>query len=128
MTPRAAVILVDTNDGRFLERTLSLLREQTVAPARTIVADNASTDGSPAMVEERFPEVEVLRLGRNAGFAAANNAAVAHADDCEWIALLNPDAYPETRWLEALLDAADRHPEFGFFASRMVLAADDEEL
>ena len=61
-------------------------------------------------------------MGRNAGFAAGNNAGVAAAD-CDWIALLNPDAFPEPEWLERLLASAEAHPEFSFFGS-LLLAAD----
>lgn len=116
------VVLVNTNEGRFLERALGCLKEQTLPPERVIVVDNASSDGSPEMVAERFPEVELIRLGRNAGFAAANNAGVRATEGCEWVALLNPDAFPEPGWLEALRAAGEAHPGLSFLASRMMIA------
>ena len=119
--------MVDYNQGSFFERTLGLLRDQTRRPDRVVVVDNASTDGSPEEIEERHPEVEVIRLGRNAGFARANNAGVRAAADCGWVVLLNADAYPEPRWLEELLDAARRRPECASFASRM-MQADEPKL
>lgn len=125
---RAAVVIVNANAGEHLSRTLECLGRQTVAPARTIVVDNASTDGSMDGLEERFPWIETIRLDRNVGFAAANNLAVSRADDCAWIALLNPDAYAEPRWLEQLLDAATRRPEFCFFGSRLLRAGAPHEL
>ncbi len=124
---RVAIVMVDYNQGHFFERTLGLLREQTRRPDRILVVDNASSDGSPDAIEARFTEVEVLRLGRNAGFARANNAGVRAAEDCGWVALLNADAYPAPRWLEGLLDAARRRPEFASFSSRM-MQADEPEL
>jgi GT2 family glycosyltransferase len=120
MRATVAVVVVNWNSGELLDRCLRALAGQTVRPARTIVVDNGSTDGSADALEQRFPEVEVLRLGENAGFARANNLAVARADGCEWVALLNPDAFPEPPWLEKLLDAAAAQPEYTFFASRLV--------
>jgi GT2 family glycosyltransferase len=99
---------------------LDHLSRQTLAPDRTIVVDNASTDGS---VDELGSGVEVIRLDRNEGFAKANNVGIQHAADCDWIALLNPDAFPEPTWLEQLVEAARAQPEYAFFGSRLVDAS-----
>lgn len=123
-----AVVIVNLNGGPLLEKTLEHLDRQTTAPARTIVVDNGSTDGSAERVEQLHPHVELLRMGRNAGFAAANNAAVRQAEDCEWIALLNPDAFPEPSWLEALLEAAARAPAYNSFGSRLMVAGVDGQV
>src|SRR5918999_4768417 len=120
MTGSVAVVIVNWNSGVLLARCLTAVAAQTIRPARTIVVDNGSTDGSADELEQRFPGVEVLRLGENAGFARANNLAVDRAEGCEWVALLNPDAFPEPAWLEQLVEAAAAHPEFAFFASRLV--------
>jgi GT2 family glycosyltransferase len=125
---RVAVLMVDFNEGRFLSRSLAALREQTRRPDRILLADNGSTDGSPEMVEREFPEVEVIRLRRNAGFAGANNAAARAAAGCDVIALLNADAFPEPNWLAALVAAAEARPDVAAFASRMLTAHDPEVL
>lgn len=124
---RVAVVIVNTNGGEYLDRALRALEKQSVRPARIIVVDNASTDGSADGLEHRHSGIEVVRESRNVGFAAANNLAVRMADDCDWVALLNPDAFPKTRWLEALLAAAQQNPAYSFFGSR-VLRADAPEL
>lgn len=128
LAPSVAVVVVNANAGDHLTRTLECLARQTVRPRRTIVVDNASTDGSMDGLEERFPWLEAVELDENVGFAAANNLAVRMADDCEWIALLNPDAYAEPRWLEELLGAAERRHEYTFFGSFLVRAGSPEEL
>jgi GT2 family glycosyltransferase len=120
--PKIAVIIVNANTGEHIERALESLTAQTLAPARVIVVDNASTDGSPDTIARRFPSVHVVRLDRNVGFAAANNVGVGAADDCDWVALLNPDAFPLRDWLEALARALGAHPEYAFFGSRLVSA------
>jgi GT2 family glycosyltransferase len=126
--PRVAVVIVNLNAGAFLPRALDSLDAQTVRPARTIVVDNASSDGSPEVVRERYPHVELIALDRNAGFAAANNVGVRAAGDCEWVALLNPDAFPEPGWLEALLSAARENPGHTFFGSRMLIAGEPDRI
>lgn len=125
---RVVVVIVNLNGGSLLERALDAVSRQTVAPARVVVVDNASTDGSADGLEERFSGVEVLRLPANVGFAAANNLAVRAAADCDWVALLNPDAFPEPAWLERLLDAAERRGEYAFFGSRLLMADDPSRL
>jgi GT2 family glycosyltransferase len=123
-----AVIVVNANSGDLLERALRGVEEQTRAPRRVLVVDNASTDGSVDRLEQRHPAVEFIRLDQNVGFGAANNIGVQAVSDCEWVALLNPDAFPEPRWLEALVEAARAKPEYSFFASRLVLAGDPGKL
>lgn len=120
---RAAVLVVTWNSGPLLGRCLDSLARQTRLPDRIIVVDNASTDGSPRAAEGR-PGVELVALPENAGFAAANNLGMARATDCELVALLNPDAFPEPGWLEALVAAAAAHPEAASFGSHMLSDAD----
>jgi GT2 family glycosyltransferase len=116
---RVAVIIVNANAGPLLAEALDHLSRQTFAPARVILVDNASTDGSTDAAARQHPEIEVVRLSENIGFGAANNVAARRADDCDWIVLLNPDAFPEPTWLEELVRASESHPEFSFFASRL---------
>jgi len=120
------VVVVNWNSGALLERCLLALGAQTLTPRRVVVVDNGSRDGSERAARER-PGVELLALGANLGFAAANNRGIARAEGCEWIALLNPDAFPEPGWLEALVRAAD-DGRFALLASRQVLADDPSRL
>jgi len=123
-----AVVIVNWNSGAYIDRTLASLASQTVRPARVIVVDNASSDGSADGLEDRHAGVEVIRAGTNLGFAAANNRGVEAAEGCEWVALLNPDAFPEPDWLERMLAAADAHPDHALLGARLVLADEPETL
>ena len=116
------VVIVNKNAGPHLTHVLESLGRQTIAPQRIIVVDNASDDGSLDGLAAHFPSVEFVRSAENLGFAAANNLAVRMCDDCAFVALLNPDAFPEPDWLETLLAAAAAHPECAVFGSRLVLA------
>lgn len=122
--PKVTVVIVNWNGEVFLERCLAALMNQTVTPHEIILVDNASSDSSLEIVR-RFPTVKVLALDQNTGFARGNNLAIAAAsNESEWIALVNPDAFAEPGWLEKLLAAANRNPEFDVFGSKLVNAAD----
>ena len=123
-----AVVVVSYNAGEDLARCVASLRAQTLAPRRVIVVDNGSEDGSLDRLGARPRGLEVLRIGRNAGFAAATNRGVERSGDCDWVATLNPDAFPEPGWLEALLRAARDRPEFALLASRQLMARDPSRL
>lgn len=78
--------------------------------AEIIVVDNASDDGSAAMVQADFPQVRLLANRHNAGFAAANNQAIAQARG-RALFLLNPDAYLLPGALAGLAGFLQQHPE-----------------
>ena len=116
---RVAVIVVNWNGRHHLERCLPALRAQTLGQHRVTVVDNGSTDGSPAWLRAHWPDVDVLALERNVGFAAANNRALERAAG-PWVALVNNDAVPEPTWLEALVTAGEARPGVGSVASLML--------
>lgn len=118
----AAVIIVNWNSGQDLARCLIALTFQTLPPSRTIVIDNGSSDFDARSWKKRYPEVEFHALKKNAGFAAASNMGASMAKECQWLAFLNPDAFPESDWIEVLLKAATSNPEFNCFASFMLSA------
>ncbi len=115
-----AVVIVNWNSGALLRRCVSHLVAQTRPADRIIVVDNGSTDDSLAGIADAAANVEVIRQD-NKGFAQANNLAVAMAADCDWIATLNPDAFPDPDWLEKLLQAAKADPGCASFASRLLV-------
>lgn len=124
MWPKVTVVIVNWNGERYLDRCLSAVLAQTVPPREIILVDNASSDASIEVVR-RFPSVRVLRQNENLGFACGNNVAIeASNDESEWVAMLNPDAFPDSDWLEALLSAAQRNPECDVFGSKLVNATD----
>lgn len=126
--PKVSVIIVNWNGAQFLERCLSALAAQTVRPCEIILLDNASADGS-LEIARRFSGVRLLALKENTGFARGNNLAIEAASaEAEWIALINPDAFAEPGWLEALLAATKRNPDYDVFSSKLLNAADPQLL
>lgn len=111
-----AVIVVNWNAGKMLLRCLDAIMGQTMAPTRILVFDNASTDGSLNEARARYPVIETVVSAENVGFARANNACVNLCADCEWILLLNPDAFLAPDCLAVLSDAAEKSPQVDVFA------------
>jgi GT2 family glycosyltransferase len=125
---RVSVIIVNWNGERFLERCLVALMTQTIKPHEIILLDNASSDGS-LEIARQFPIVQLLSQDQNTGFARGNNLAIdAVSKKSEWIALINPDAFAEPHWLEALLVAAESNPGFDVFGSKLINAGDTKLL
>ncbi len=113
------MVVPNWNGERFLSSCLGSLREQTLQDFETVLVDNGSTDGSVGFVRRNFPEVRVLPLHDNRGFSVAVNEGI-RASRAAYVALLNNDTEVDPGWLEALVEAAEAHPEAGLFASKMV--------
>ncbi|MCS7222311.1 MAG: glycosyltransferase family 2 protein [Anaerolineae bacterium] len=120
--PFASVIIPNYNGERFLPTCLDALRAQTYPAGRfeVIVVDDASQDGSLALLQRAYPEVRVLALPRNRGLAAACNAgaAVARGDA---LVMLNNDTEAEPGWLAALMEELTAHPKVSTVASKLLL-------
>jgi hypothetical protein len=119
---RASVVVPVWNGERWLPGLLASLRAQTVAPLEVVAVDNGSGDGSRAWLAEHAPEVRVLALGENTGFAVAANRGIAAARG-EAVALVNTDVELDPAWLERAL-AALAADGVGAVATKMVDLAD----
>jgi GT2 family glycosyltransferase/predicted O-methyltransferase YrrM len=108
--PLVSVIIVSYNTKETLRRCLESVRTRCADIAHEVlVVDNASADGSPAMVREDFPEAALIENAGNAGFAKANNQALRLMKG-EYALLLNSDAFLRPGSVEAMLSCMDRHP------------------
>jgi GT2 family glycosyltransferase len=123
-TPAICVIVVAYNAGRHLAACIASLQRQRWTDFEAIIVDNGSADGSIKALGPLPVPFRLLPLGANLGFAAANNRGAA-ASRSPWIALLNPDAVAAPDWLERLMAAARRHPEFVMFGSTQIQLADE---
>ena len=122
-----SVVVVTYESGPTLGRCLEALKAQTVQGFEVILCDNGSRDGAPQAAAAADPALVLLENHSNLGFAAANNRAAARAEG-RWLILLNPDAYPEPGFVEALLAAAADHPRVRCFTARQRMAGDPGRL
>jgi N-acetylglucosaminyl-diphospho-decaprenol L-rhamnosyltransferase len=119
--PRLSIIIVNWNTKDLLRQCLShVLKTEAGMPIEVIVVDNASTDGSPAMVETEFPRVRLYRNMENLGFSRANNLAIPGAAG-EYVLLLNPDTIVNDNALfKEWVSFMDDHREAGASGCRLV--------
>ncbi|MBI5825774.1 MAG: glycosyltransferase family 2 protein [Chloroflexi bacterium] len=119
--PLISIIVLCWNSAAHLPQCLNTLTSQSYKDFEVIVIDNNSLDGSIENLVQLWPalNLKLERLNENKGFATANNIGVKFARG-KWIALLNADAFPEPEWLEKLLRAAERNPEYSAFSSRQI--------
>ena len=118
---QVTIIVVNWNGRHHLEPCLSALQAQSYQPREIIVVDNGSTDGSVEYLAANFPDVRVIGLKTNLGFAAANNVAI-RASSGEYVALINNDAYAEAEWLAKMIAAAEADRSIGLVACKMLFA------
>lgn len=121
-TPAISVLIVAWQSGDHLRHCLEALDRQSRRDFEAILLDNASTDGAVDRVPS-YPWLRIERSPVNLGFAAGNNRAAALARG-RYLVTLNPDAFAEPGWLDALVAAAERHPEAGSVGSVQLLDAD----
>jgi len=118
--PVLTVIVVSYNTRDLTLAALRTLHATTrVTAFRTVVIDNASTDGSADAIALAFPQVELIRSTENLGFARANNV-VAAAAQTEWLLLLNPDTEVHAGAVDALMAFARANPQAGIWGGRTV--------
>jgi GT2 family glycosyltransferase len=127
MMPEVSVVVPNYNGEPLLPACLSALRAQTFRDFEIIVSDDGSTDGSVALVAERFPEAVVVRSATNHGFCRAANKGMA-ASKGEFIALLNNDTEPDPRYLEELAAAMRDDARVGICAAKMVYWHDPQTM
>lgn len=125
---RQLVSLVVVN-FRTPSDTIAAVRSVLDAPhvdydIEAIVVDNASGDGSESALRDGLPDATVIEAPDNLGFAGGCNLAVANAHGTV-IALLNPDALADSRWLSAALAEFEADPRCGAVASRVLTERGD---
>ena len=109
---RVAVVILNWNGKKYLEKFLPPLIEYSSNEADIIVADNASTDDSVAFLEKHFPQIRIIRNSRNSGFAGGYNEALQQVD-AEYFVLLNSDIEVTGNWLSPVIRIMDEDPMIG---------------
>ena len=127
--PRSlAVIIVSWNVRDLLARCLDALfaeLDSSSTDARVIVVDNASSDGSVAMLRLHYPRVEVIASEKNLGFASGNNLGlnlakvIDSSQGCEFALLLNPDTEVQPGVIKTLLDVIRSRSDVAVVTSRL---------
>lgn len=110
---KTAVVILNWNGKRFLEKFLKEVVDNTTAPdTEVIVADNNSTDGSVDFLSHSFPALRVIKLDENYGYAGGYNRALSQIS-ADYFILLNSDVSVGKNWTEPLTIFMDLNPLAG---------------
>ena len=115
-----AIVILNWNGRMFLEKYLpSLLASLADQPyATVIVADNGSTDGSLAFLQEHYPQLRTIIFAENHGYTGGYNKALEQIE-ADYYLLLNSDILCPSGWLAPLYDWMETHPETGICAPKL---------
>jgi GT2 family glycosyltransferase len=111
MMMRIKVIVLSYNGVNDTLACLESLQQQAEGVFEILVVDNASTDGAPATIRAQFPQIPLIELTENLGWAGGNNVGIKHAidDGAEFVCLLNNDTIIPRGAIAELARAADRY-------------------
>lgn len=119
---RLSVVILNWNGRRHLERYLPSVVAHTEGDAEVIVADNGSTDDSLQWLRLNYPDVRVIRLDRNYGFAGGYNRALREVDS-EYVLLLNSDVEVTAGWWQPLVEVLDTESDVAAVAPKLLADA-----
>jgi GT2 family glycosyltransferase/lipopolysaccharide/colanic/teichoic acid biosynthesis glycosyltransferase len=115
-----SVVIVNYNVKAFLEQCLIAIdRARGALNIEIFVVDNASVDGSQAMVRKRFPHVKLIENSQNVGFSTANNQGIVKARG-EYVLILNPDTLIQEDTLAVLKRHLDENPDVGAVGCKLL--------
>jgi len=107
---KLAIVILNWNGQKMLDQYLSSVLQYSQDEATVYVADNASTDGSLALLRERYPEVKLIVFDKNWGFAEGYNQALRQIE-AEYYLLLNSDIEVTPNWLTPMIALMDSQPD-----------------
>ncbi len=109
-----SVIILTWNRKDDLLETITELKESTYAPIEVIVVDNGSNDGTQEVINEKFPQVNFIRLEKNVGIAGYNMGMKKARG--EYVVLLDSDSFPDSKAIERMVAVFESDSQIGAVA------------
>ena len=122
---KLAIVILNWNGEQMLRTYLPTVLQYSRDEATVYVADNASTDGSLALLKDTFPECQLIVLEKNWGFAEGYNKALSQIE-AEYYLLLNSDIEVTHHWLTPMIEFMDYHPEVAACQPKLLSAFDHD--
>lgn len=117
-----SIVILNWNDRKHMEICLDSLQNCTKSRTmEVIVVDNASTDGSCEMVEQKYPNVKLIRNKENVGFPKGNNMGI-RASQGKYVFVLNSDIKLLDNCVDALVDYLEEHTDIGMIGPKILNA------
>ncbi len=123
---KVAVVILNWNGKKFLEKFLPVVKERSRKEADIIVADNASNDGSVEYLSEFHPDVRTILLDKNYGFATGYNLALKQVD-AHYYVLLNSDIEVTENWIPPVIRLMEANPDVAACQPKIMSYHDPEK-
>ena len=122
---KVAIVILNWNGQAMMERYLPSVLNYSRDEAAVYVADNASTDQSMEMLRRQFPDVKLIQLEKNWGFAEGYNKALRQID-AEYYLLLNSDIKVTHHWLTPMVEYMDNHQDVAACQPKLLSIFDED--
>ena len=109
---KVAIVIINYNGRRYLELFLPSVLASSYENKEIIVADNASTDDSIIFLKENYPQIRIIVLTRNYGYAWGYNEALKQVDS-DYYVLLNSDVEVTRGWIEPVIELMEKDESIG---------------
>lgn len=128
--PLVYIILVNWNGREITLDCLHSLEGISYRSVKTVVVDNGSSDGSMTAIREQFPDVTVLEMNTNLGFAGGTNAGIRYGleNHAELFLLLNNDTTVDDGFLSAMVERAISNPTIGIVAPKIYYHSEPDRI
>ncbi|MFT4536096.1 MAG: riboflavin kinase/FMN adenylyltransferase [Saprospiraceae bacterium] len=123
---KVCVAILNWNGEEYLESYLPQVLYSSSEPINIAVIDNASDDESVAYVQDWHPEVQLIQLPKNYGFAEGYNRGLKYIDS-KYTVILNSDVNVKTEWLDPIIKAMDEDPQLAICQPK-ILSLEEKEL
>ena len=121
MHPKVFIVVLNWNGYRDTLECINSLKAVTYSNYRIVLVDNDSTDGSEALLRERFPDIDIIQTGHNLGFTGGNNIGMRYALDnrTDYIILLNNDTTVHKEFVTELVSIAEADKTAGMLCPKI---------
>jgi len=114
-----SIIIVNYNGQRFLEECFSSLKNLNYSNYEILFVDNASTDGSIALIKRNYPRTKIIRNRKNLGFTITNNNA-SYLAKGKYLFFLNNDTRVDAEVLSKLVEKMEADPTIGICGCKIM--------
>ena len=121
---KTSVVILNWNGAKLLNQFLpTVLMHTQTEDCEVVVSDNNSSDNSVEMMQQYFPEVKLILLDKNYGFAEGYNRALQQINS-KYVVLLNSDVETSPNWLHPMIEHLERYPETAAVQPKILSYAD----
>lgn len=125
--PKVSIISINYNNAALTCDMIGSLLQCTYPNLEIIIIDNASPSEPPDLIESRFPDVKLLKLKENLGFAGGNNVGICAATG-KYVLLLNNDTEVDSEFLEPMVEQFESNQKIGMISPKIIYYNSDETI